>query len=109
MKAWIKDVGIIFILSMIPLSFIRFGFADSGPSAADLPLIFDPVSRKYFVGDRTSFFLRTRENQESLEKIEVALDEGDFEPYRDAFDFKSEGKHRLRFRAKNQIGRASCR
>ncbi len=103
MQVWLKNVGVIFILSMIPLSFIKFGIADSGPSAADLPLIFDPVSRKYFVGDRTSFFLKTRENEDALEKIEIALDDGDFDSYRDAFNFKEEGKHRLRFRAKNHV------
>ncbi len=107
---------VLIILPIIPTSIDVFGdrFTDffgrayasgtlSAPTANDLPLIFDPGSRKYFVGDRTSFFLRTRENEDSLDKIEVALDDGDFNSYKDAFNFNKEGKHRLRFRAKNHV------
>lgn len=101
MRVWRKNYAVLIILPIILTAFEIF--AEAVPLATDLPLIFDPGSRKYFVGDRTSFFLRTRENGDSLDKIEVALDDGDFENYRDAFNFKKEGKHRLRFRAKNHV------
>jgi hypothetical protein len=68
-----------------------------------LPLVFDPQSKKYFVGNNSKFILKPNQQTSLIDKIEVAVDNDDYKPYNQNIEFKSEGKHSLKFRALNPV------
>lgn len=68
-----------------------------------LPLVYDPQSKKYFVGGSLRFILRPGQRDEGGEQIEVSVDSGDFIPYKEAIEIKDEGKHTLKFRSRNAV------
>lgn len=69
----------------------------------NLPLVFDPASKKYFIGGSAKFILKPGTDSSLIDSIEVAVDGGDFQPYERDITFKDEGKHTLKFRAKNPV------
>jgi len=79
-----------------------------GETAADattlgLPLVFDPASRKYFLAGTAKFSLRPAQESTVIDSIEISIDGGDFGPYGGEIKFKDEGKHTLKFRARNPV------
>jgi large repetitive protein len=68
-----------------------------------LPLVFDPQSKKYFVGNGSRFMLKANQGTGLIDKIEVAVDNEDYRPYNQNIEFKTEGKHSLKFRALNPV------
>lgn len=94
------------------LSLILAGFAglshtgvaaDAPDYKLNLPLVFEPSNKKYFIGGNAKFLLKQSEMSSVIDLIEIAVDGGDFKTYEQAIQFKEEGKHTLRFRAKNPV------
>ncbi|OFZ78507.1 MAG: hypothetical protein A2583_05465 [Bdellovibrionales bacterium RIFOXYD1_FULL_53_11] len=71
--------------------------------AGNLPLVFDPVSKKYFIGGTSKFMLKQSEASALVERIEVSIDNAEYKSYAGAIEFKEEGKHSLKFRAVNSV------
>lgn len=77
--------------------------ADSAGSAKGLPLVFDPQTKKYFTGGTSRFTLKQGDDTGLIERIDVSVDGGEYQPYGDSIKFSSEGKHTLKFRAVNPV------
>lgn len=69
----------------------------------NLPLVFDPQTKKYFIGGHAQFTLKPGENSGLIDRIELAVDGSEYHPYNQAIEFKQEGKHTLKFRAINPV------
>ena len=69
----------------------------------NLPLVFDPQTKKYFIGGNSKFVLKQNESSSLVEKIEVSVDNSEYKQYGEAIEFKEEGKHTLKFRAVNAV------
>ncbi len=76
---------------------------NSEKSQKNLPLIFDPQTQKYFIGGDSKLQLRQSESSGPIERIEVSVDGGEYQPYGQSVQFKEEGKHTLKFRAINPV------
>jgi hypothetical protein len=87
--------GLMLILSDNP--------ASAADSANNLPLVFDPQTKKYFIGGTSKFLLKQSEQSSLIDRIEVSVDGGEYHSYGDAIEFKNEGKHALKFRAVNPV------
>lgn len=74
--------------------------ADSGQK---LPLVYDPQTKKYFIGGTSRFVLKQGESSSLIDRIEVSIDGGEYQAYGSAIEFKDEGKHTLKFRAVNPV------
>lgn len=66
-------------------------------------LIFDPKTKKYFFGGNSKFILRRGEEGALIERIEISVDGGEYQPYDKAIEFKQEGKHNIKFKAINPV------
>src|ERR1700722_7806717 len=64
---------------------------------------YDAKTNRYFSDGKTSFAIRAVEDPKYLEKIEVSLDEGDFQVYSGKMKFDQEGFHLVRFRASDPV------
>lgn len=69
----------------------------------NLPLVFDPATKKYFIGGTSKFVLKQGEQSGLIDRIEVSMDGGEYRPYGESIEFKDEGKHTLKFRAVNPV------
>jgi len=87
----------IFITLFVPI------LAFAAESNLSLPLVFDPQTKKYFVGNGSKFLLKPNQQTGIIDKIEVAVDNDDYKPYGQNIEFKTEGKHSLKFRALNPV------
>jgi hypothetical protein len=74
-----------------------------GMDGKNLPLVFDPQTKKYFIGGHTKFTLKPGDSSGLIDRIEIAVDGGEYHPYDQAIEFKAEGKHTLKFRAVNPV------
>lgn len=77
--------------------------ASSADPTKSLPLVFDPATKKYFIGGNSKFLLKAGEDSSLIDRIEIAVDGNDYLPYGQAVEFKEEGKHTLKFRAVNPV------
>ena len=77
--------------------------AQKGGGSKNLPLVFDPQTKKYFIGGSSRFTLKEGENSGFIDRIEVSVDGGEYRPYDREIEFKTEGKHTLKFRAVNPV------
>ncbi len=77
--------------------------AQEALSTKKLPLVYDPSTKKYFIGGSSKFVLKQGEASSLIERIEVSVDAGEYRPYNEAIVFKEEGKHALKFRAVNPV------
>jgi len=77
-----------------------FCFANDGKG---LPLVFDPQTKKYFIGGTSKFVLKQGEQSAFVDRIEISIDGGDYKPYGEAINFDHEGKHTLKFRAVSAV------
>jgi hypothetical protein len=68
-----------------------------------LSMIFDPQTKKYFVGGSSKFVLKNQDQNSLVDRIEVSIDGGDYAPYLGDIQFKTEGKHTLKFRAISSV------
>ncbi len=66
-------------------------------------MVFDPQTKKYFIGGSSKFMLKQGENSSLIDRIEISVDGGDYRAYGEAVEFKEEGKHALKFRAVNPV------
>jgi large repetitive protein len=82
--------------------------AQAGKAGKQLPLVFDPLTKKYFIGGNSKFQLKQSEQSNLIDRIEVSVDGGEFKPYGESIEFKSEGKHSLKFRAVTSINNWSA-
>ena len=100
-KAW---TGIyLIILSALFWSYQNKALAEEGGALTrSLPLVFDPATKKYFIGGSSKFSLKG-EQSAMVERIEVSIDGGDYQPYAQSIQFNGEGKHTLKFRAIDQV------
>jgi hypothetical protein len=82
----------------------------AGPSsqARGLSMVFDPESKKYFIGGNTRFELKQGENSSIIDRIDVSIDGADYVPYNGALQFSTEGKHTIKFRAINPVNTYSA-
>lgn len=76
---------------------------DPGESNFSLPLVFDPVYKKYFIGANAKFVLKQGADATLLDRIEVSIDGGSFKPYSSAIEIGKEGKHTIKFRTRNAV------
>jgi hypothetical protein len=83
-------------------------FAQVGKAGKQLPLVFDPLTKKYFIGGNSKFQLKQSEQSNLIDRIEVSVDGAEFVPYGESVQFKSEGKHTLKFRAVTSINNWSA-
>lgn len=77
--------------------------AAGSEATSHLPLVFDPGTKKYFIGGNSKFLLKPGEQSSLIDRIEVSVDGGDYRSYGSAVDFHDEGKHTLKFRAINPV------
>lgn len=76
---------------------------DPGESNFSLPLVFDPVYKKYFIGANAQFVLKQGADATLLDRIEVSIDGSTFKPYSSAIEIGKEGKHTIKFRTRNAV------
>lgn len=76
---------------------------DQGESSFSLPLVFDPVYKKYFIGANAKFVLKQGADASLLDRIEVSVDGSSFKPYSSAIEIGKEGKHTIKFRTRNAV------
>jgi len=93
------------VLAFISLTMFLIGQGQADESkASKLPLVFDPATKKYFIGGNSKFLLKESEESQLIDRIEVSVDgDSDYKPYNEAVQFKKEGKHSLKFRAVTQV------
>ncbi|NUM89804.1 MAG: hypothetical protein HUU37_11415, partial [Bdellovibrionales bacterium] len=72
-------------------------------NSVNLSMVYDPTSKKYFIGGKSKFLLRQGEGGAPAERIEVSINGGDYAPYSNAVTFDREGKYTLKFRAANAV------
>lgn len=90
-------------LLVLLLSVNAVGQAAASGSGQNLPLVYDPQTKKYFIGGTSKFMLKQGENSSLIDRIEVSIDGAEYQPYGAAIEFKQEGKHTLKFRAVNPV------
>jgi hypothetical protein len=81
-------------------------FLNSKICAADdvkSTLVFDPQTKKYFIGGQSKFILKPGEDSSVVDRIEISIDGAEYQPYGQSVEFKQEGKHTLKFRAINPV------
>jgi hypothetical protein len=66
-------------------------------------MVFDPESRKYFIGGGAKFMLRQNQDSSIIDRIEVSVDGADYIEYKDGIALNNEGKHTIKFRAINPV------
>jgi len=76
---------------------------DQGETNFSLPLVFDPVYKKYFIGANAKFVLKQGADASLLDRIEVSVDGGTFKAYSSAIEIGKEGKHTIKFRTRNAV------
>ncbi len=89
----------LFSLFAINLLLIAGQNAGAEEAKGKLPLVYDPATKKYFIGGSSKFNLKQSEQSQIIDRIEVSVDAGEFRPYGEAVQFQKEGKHTLKFRA----------
>lgn len=94
-----KQVKQILGLGLSSILLLQTGVARAADPAHGLPLVFDAQTKKYFIGGNSKFLLKAGEQSPIIDRIEVAVDNGDYMPYGQAIEFKEEGKHALKFKA----------
>lgn len=87
--------------SLLLVNSVTYG-ADPSP-LKNLPLVFDPLTKKYFIGGNTQFVLKQNDEGGLVDRIDVSIDGGDYHTYNNSIQFKEEGKHTLKFRAINPV------
>ncbi|MBK9294698.1 MAG: hypothetical protein IPM57_09690 [Oligoflexia bacterium] len=95
----IKLILLILCLGLFPTA----SFSQTSKNSKQLPLVFDPLTKKYFIGASSKFVLKESGPSQIVERIEVSVDGGDYKTYNDSIEFKEEGKHTLKFRAVSSV------
>ncbi len=83
-------------LTLLGLTSHKVTFAESNKPLA---MIYDPTTKKYFVGKNTRFTIKQGTESSLIDRIEVSVNGAEYQPYDGAIQFKQEGKHSLKFRA----------
>lgn len=63
----------------------------------------DAKSNQYFSNRNSTFSVRPLEKDQYLERIEISVDEGEFQAYQGKISFEKEGSHNIRFRAVDPV------
>lgn len=93
-----KKTKILFMMAVLLVS--KLYAADNG---LKLPLVFDPQTKKYFIGGGSKLALKPNQQSGYIDRIEMAIDNDDYKPYNQSIQFTTEGKHTLKFRALNPV------
>lgn len=72
-----------------------------------ISMVYDPDSKKYFIGGSAKFELKQGEGSSIIDRIDVSVDGKDYTPYTGALAFTVEGKHTIKFRAINPVNNYS--
>lgn len=64
---------------------------------------YEPDTDRYFTTAQSTFSIRPIENPKYLDRIEVSIDNGDFQAYSSQIKFDQEGLHLIRFRASDPV------
>ncbi|MEW6056206.1 MAG: hypothetical protein AB1540_06300 [Bdellovibrionota bacterium] len=64
---------------------------------------YDSKSQQYFTNNKAQFSVRPIGGEKFIERIEVSVDDGNFESYSGKLSFSQEGPHILRFRAADPV------
>src|SRR4051812_31677044 len=88
-----NDMRLVSVLFML-LTIVSGGktiqaFADD--TAKNLPLVFDPQTKKYFISGNSKFQIKQGANGGIVDRIEISVDGSDFKSYTDSIEFKDEG------------------
>src|SRR5471030_2874454 len=67
------------------------GTNGGSPGSRSLSMVFDPQTKKYFVGGNSKFVLKNQDQNSLVDRIEVSIDGGDYAPYLGDIQFKTEG------------------
>lgn len=96
-----------FGLCLILTGFLGLGYhpanAEDGQSDKVQTFVFDPATKKYFIGGNSKFLLKQTDQSSLIDAIELSIDGGEYSVYQGAVQFKEEGKHTIKFRAVNPV------
>jgi hypothetical protein len=96
-----------FGLCLILSGFLGLGYhpakAEDGQSDKGQSFVFDPATKKYFIGGTSKFLLKQTDQSSMIDAIELSIDGGEYSVYQGAIQFKEEGKHTIKFRAVNPV------
>jgi hypothetical protein len=73
------------------------------PGGRGLAMVYDPESKKYFIGASARFTIKQVDQNTLVDRIEVSIDGGAWQEYTGAIQFTEEGKHNVKFRAINPV------
>lgn len=80
-----------------------YAAAASSNAPRGLAMVYDPESKKYFIGRSARFTIKQADVGVLVEKIEVSIDGAAWQDYSGAIQFNEEGKHTVKFRAMNAV------
>lgn len=93
-KLFLLSLGLVLVVSP---------YAHAKTNSRGLPVVYDPQTKKYFIGGTSKFTLKQNDDSGLVERIEVSIDGADYQPYTDSLTFTTEGKHSLKFKAVNPV------
>lgn len=73
------------------------------PGSRGLAMVYDPDSKKYFIGASAKFTIKQVDQGTLVDRIEISIDGGAWQEYGGAIQFNEEGKHNVKFRAINPV------
>jgi large repetitive protein len=96
-------IGVYLILTGILWCGYHPARAEESQSDKTQTFVFDPETKKYFIGGTSKFLLKQADQSSLIDAIELSIDGGDYFVYKGAIQFKEEGKHTIKFRAVNPV------
>src|SRR4051812_22756446 len=91
---------IVLLLAMVSGKAVQ---ALANDAVKNLPLVYDPQTKKYFVGGTSKFVLKQGDQSSLIDRIEISVDGGEYQSYGNPIEFSREGKHAIKFRAVNPV------
>lgn len=88
---------------LLMMVFLLVNKVQANDSSLKLPLVFDPQTKKYFIGGGSKLALKPNQQSGYIDRIEMAIDNDEYKPYNQSIEFTTEGKHTLKFRALNPV------
>jgi len=96
-KAWL---GVFVLACMCPGE--RLARAEEG-GRSQYGVHYDARSRQYFTNEKSTFSIRPVGAAKYLERVEVSIDNGDYQQHSGKLQFKNEGLHLIQFRAVDPV------
>lgn len=89
--------------SNTPVGGATYASAAASNAPKGLAMVYDPESKKYFIGGSAKFTIKQVDNATLVDRIEISIDGGAWQEYSGAIQFTEEGKHNVKFRAINPV------